>query len=117
MVIYPITALTCYGGLRIIFLWNNIKGKRLKMKILLTKCPSCNQEIYSRTNHDCKYCECGDTMVDGGYSDDDDVFKPFRVGAKDLDKISQRVVEIDVTELQLYKDWNNSHDNYGVYNE
>ena len=41
-----------------------------KLKILLAskvKCKKCGNVIESRTVHDCKFCECGKTMLDGGF--------------------------------------------------
>lgn len=86
------------------------------MKILLTKCPNCKQEIYSRANHDCKSCECGDTYVDGGhYDEEDQTWVPSRTGAKDFGKVVGRVVELNVTYFDLYTDWNYSEGKYGIF--
>lgn len=88
------------------------------MKILITKCPNCGQEIYSRAQHDYKSCECGDISVDGGeYDYEDDTWKPFRVAMKDIKRLSQRIVKVSVEADELYADWNNSEDEYGVYTE
>ena len=89
------------------------------MKISVLKCPECKQEIYSRAQHDCRNCKCGNIMVDGGrysYTEKDTwIFE--RYGGKDIDNLKSRVVDIDITERKMYYDWNESVDKLGVYND
>lgn len=86
------------------------------MRIEVYKCPDCEEEIYSRAQHDLIYCKCGELALDDGrFSKSENefngVWRPFRVIGKV--EAESRVVEIDVTEKQLYNDWNDSLDKYG----
>lgn len=83
------------------------------MKVEIYKCPHCKEEIYSRANHDYKYCKCESLAVDGGH-EDDDVWKAFRIIGEI--EAETRIVEIEITEENLYKDWNYDKNDYGVYN-
>jgi len=58
-------------------------------------------------------------MVDGGRYDYEDkkLWTYERYGGKDCTDLKSRIVNIDVTEEELYADWNESKDKYGVYNE
>ena len=76
------------------------------MKILARQCPTCNDIVYSRARHDMRGCSCGDIAVDGGF---------------DYSKISYRKtspsvveIEVDATKAELYNDWNNRIDEYGL---
>ena len=37
------------------------------MEIKGIQCPKCNDKIYSRARHDCRYCSCGYCFIDGGF--------------------------------------------------
>jgi ribosomal protein L37AE/L43A len=76
------------------------------MKVQTVNCPKCGERIYSRARHDFRYCSCKYLFVDGGT-------KYLRFGAKDLEDIVVMEVEIDVTEKELYDDWNKGTDKYG----
>ena len=76
------------------------------MKINAIKCPSCGYIVYSRARHDMRGCNCGEVAIDGGF---------------DYTKISyitsspERVeIEVNVTKAELYNDWNNRIDDYGL---
>lgn len=45
---------------------SNNKGKILVRGI---QCPRCNERVYSRHNHDFRYCGCGYCFIDGGQTD------------------------------------------------
>lgn len=70
------------------------------------KCLSCGDVVYSRTRHDMRGCTCGDVAIDGGF---------------DYKKVSYRKscpeniqLDIDVTKDELYHDWNNNVNNFGL---
>ena len=58
-------------------------------------------------------------MVDGGkYSYiDEDIWSYERYGGADISLLKSRIVEIEVTEKEMYDDWNESIDKLGVYEE
>ena len=91
--------------------------RRLKMKILIYKCPKCGDKLYSRAHYDFRYCSCKHIALDGGHWNTDiQQFEPERlIGNLEWDEwnnISQ-IIEVKVTEKQLYDDWNHSIDKYG----
>lgn len=78
------------------------------MKIQTITCPSCKDEIYSRAHHDFRYCSCGEVSVDGGR-------EYTKIGyKKEIPQFQER--ELDITEQELYNDWNKRIDKYGKYN-
>lgn len=87
------------------------------MKILTIKCPMCKVAVFSRANHDFRWCACDSKkneggFVDGGHMDDKGIFGPFRVGGT-LMSGEKKIIELDVTEKDLYDDWNLSTNKYG----
>ena len=83
------------------------------MKIDVYQCNKCKQWIYSRARHDMKYCKCRGFGVDGGHYDDGWVCERL-IG---LMSPESKTVELELTERELYDDWNTSKDKYGVYDE
>ena len=77
------------------------------MKVYTVKCPKCGDRIYSRARHDFRYCSCNYLFVDGG-------FEYTRIGAESLDNIDAKEIDIDVTEKELYDDWNKNINKYGI---
>ena len=77
------------------------------MKVYAVKCPECGDIIYSRATHDFHYCSCGNVFIDGG-------FEYTRIGAKDLDALQRLEIDVDATEKELYKDWNENIDKFGI---
>ena len=76
------------------------------MKIIAKECPNCHNILYSRAEHDFRTCGCGDTSVDGGPGVERVLYK---------DKLPKSIeIDVDVTEQQLYDDWNNKKDKYGI---
>jgi hypothetical protein len=74
------------------------------MKVTAVKCPICQDIIFSRCQRDYHTCSCGNTSIDGG-------FNYIRISG------SKEVIELDIGEItkeELYNDWNNMHDKYGV---
>lgn len=78
------------------------------MKVTAIKCPNCNDVIYSRTRHDMRWCSCGKVAIDGGREYTKLLYPPEY---NDLETIT---IEVDATNDQLYNDWNNETDNYGI---
>lgn len=76
------------------------------MKILARKCPTCNDIVYSRARHDMRGCSCGDIAVDGG-------FDYYKVSWKTAFP-SNIEIEVDATRQELFDDWNNNVDKYGL---
>ena len=76
------------------------------MKITANECPNCFNVLYSRAQHDFRTCGCGDTSVDGGPGIARVVYK---------DKLPKSIeIDVDVTEQQLYDDWDYKKDKYGI---
>ena len=70
------------------------------------RCSKCEAVIYSRAHYDMHYCLCGDIYIDGG-------FEYMRVGWKDI-LPAQVKFSLDITKKELYEDWNQKTDVYGV---
>lgn len=79
------------------------------MKINALKCNSCKDLIFSRARHDLHYCSCGKVAIDGG-------FDYLRVlgNAGDFDG---QEIDLNVTRDELYDDWSNYQDKYGIIKE
>jgi hypothetical protein len=76
------------------------------MNIHAIKCLSCGDVIYSRARHDFYSCKCGEASIDGG-------FDYMRIMAeKGYEPIE---IDIDVTEEDLYDDWNKGIDKFGHF--
>lgn len=76
------------------------------MKILARQCPTCNDIVYSRARHDFRPCSCGEIAVDGG-------FDYYKVCFKTISP-SPVEIEVSATKTELYDDWNNQVDKYGL---
>ena len=82
------------------------------MKILKLKgirCKSCNPNcvIYSRSRHDFRWCPGQHVAVDGGTD-------YFKAAFNDGVVFEEVELDIPVTPLQLYQDWNTRTDKYGL---
>jgi hypothetical protein len=77
------------------------------MKLKAIHCLSCNDTVYSRAQHDFRWCSCGSINADGGRT----YFKYGTIPGATFD-----IVEIDVSISldELYDDWNSMIDNYGI---
>jgi len=76
------------------------------MIINAIKCPSCNDIVYSRARHDMRGCSCGDVAIDGGFDYRKVSYRKFSPESIQLD--------LDITKAELYTDWNNRVDEYGL---
>jgi hypothetical protein len=79
------------------------------MKITAHRCSTCKDVLYSRATHDFRTCGCGKTSVDGGFDYTRLVFKKEKPEAVEVD--------VNVTKDQLYDDWNNRINKYGIVKE
>ena len=80
----------------------------------MTQCPECKSWVFSRARHDFRECECGKGFVDGGHLDkESNMWVPERVGGS-LINGKTNTVTIDVTPKELYDDWNERKDEYGI---
>lgn len=76
------------------------------MKVYAMQCQDCGDIIYSRAGHDFRNCTCGKIFVDGG-------FDYCRRGFTDKPPIPVEK-KIKATKQQMYDDWNNKIDKYGL---
>jgi len=78
------------------------------VKVTAIKCGVCSDTIYSRTQHDFRWCSCENVAIDGGL---------------DYTKIcgsDYTMVEVDIgplTVIDLHKDWNKRIDKLGLIKE
>lgn len=79
------------------------------MKITAVKCPFCLDIVYSRTRHDFRSCSCNSLSIDGGRQ-----YTKISSNNSNLLKLDIKEIELDLTEKELYEDWNLATDNYGV---
>jgi hypothetical protein len=87
------------------------------IKVSAIQCPKCKDIIYSRAVHDYHGCSCpkgkhGESTgvtIDGG-------FDYVHVGWANDIKTSPEVIsiEVDATIQDLYNDWNNRADKFGL---
>jgi len=78
-----------------------------KTRVNTVQCRLCPDEIYSRARHDFRYCTCGNTTVDGGAH-----YLKFSWSAGDKPEIRLRYVK--ATARELYDDWNQRTDKFGL---
>lgn len=71
------------------------------------ECPLCKDKIFSRSHHDWRQCSCGRTFVDGG-------FDYIRCGWTEGFVPKQIKLKIKATKEELYWDWNNRKDKFGL---
>ena len=80
-----------------------------EMKITARRCPNCKDVLYSRAHYDFRTCGCGDTSVDGGPGVERTIYKK---------EIPENVeLDVNATKDQLYDDWNNRINKYGIVRE
>jgi len=76
------------------------------MKVNAIKCKLCGDTIFSRTVHDYRRCGCGSCAIDGG-------FNYCKIVGHRCD-FDDAVVEVEQTRAQLFDDWNEMKDQYGL---
>jgi len=72
-------------------------------------CPFCKATIYSRANHDFRSCPCGKYSIDGGF---EYTRLLFPTDTKKMPECFQ--IEVNATKEELYRDWNNRQDKFGI---
>jgi hypothetical protein len=77
------------------------------MRLKAIHCKSCNEVLYSRAQHDFRECSCGYVNVNGGQH-------YFKYGHAPGAEFSVTEIDVDVSLSDLYDDWNDMADNYGV---
>jgi len=78
------------------------------MKVSAIKCPCCGDTIYSRACHDYRSCSCFGVSIDGG-------FDYIKVSCDPkLSNIKLCSVNVDATKDELYTDWNQKKDKFGL---
>jgi len=70
-------------------------------------CPSCDDTIFSRARHDFIWCSCGNCGIDGG-------FEYVRTSWKTGGMPKHKRIKVLATRQQLYDDWNNRVDKFGL---
>lgn len=78
------------------------------VKVSAIQCPKCKDIIFSRAHHDYHYCSCGAVSIDGGlhylrYGWDPSLPRPEPIE-----------LDLNLTKQQLYDDWNERRDKYGI---
>lgn len=76
------------------------------MQVYALQCQDCFDIIYSRARHDFRSCTCGKVSVDGGFDYCKRVFTD--IPPKGITK------RIKATKQEMYEDWNNNVNKYGL---
>lgn len=69
-------------------------------------CKKCGDTVYSRAQHDMRWCSCSSISIDGG-------FDYTKVSGNPGD-FEQTTVRVRATIEELYRDWNNGDDKFGL---
>jgi hypothetical protein len=75
------------------------------MEVHAIQCKKCKDVIFSRANHDMRYCSCGAVAIDGGFD--------YVKISGNPDDVANKTVTVDVSKQMLYDDWNSGRDMYG----
>jgi len=75
------------------------------MKITSILCEECGTTMFSRAQHDFRYCPCGNIAVDGG--------RDYLRFLYKTDKYKKIEIEVSQTDKELYDDWNYREDKFG----
>ena len=78
------------------------------IKVRGVKCLMCGDTVISRSPHDYHTCSCGNAFMDGGQEG------YYRAGGVFFDEIKGTKTYLDTTLKDLYDDWNNREDKYGI---
>ena len=88
------------------------------MLIDAVKCLNCGAIVFSRVNHDFRECPCGGIFVDGGYTTEEGHLSYGRFGGVAINSNSkQMTIEIEQDIDELYDDWNNYRNQFGILYE
>lgn len=75
------------------------------MKIQAIECLKCGYIIYSRARHDMRWCHCKSCAIDGG--------RDYVKVCGSLDDIKEHILDLPLTSVDLYEDWNKDINNFG----
>jgi len=70
-------------------------------------CKHCGDIVYSRTRHDMRFCSCGRVAIDGGR-------EYAKITFENFEDFEQYVLDLNISQDTLAKDWNLNLDNYGI---
>ena len=84
--------------------YRSVFTKVKTMKVSAIKCRHCGDTVFSRADHDMRFCSCKRVSIDGGRS-------YFKASGIESDIV---VVDVDQTHKDLYDDWNNRTDRFGI---
>lgn len=94
------------------------------MKLKAVRCLKCKDIIYSRARHDMRYCSCTAIAIDGGpHLTQESVRLLKGVDANyirlsgDIDDREFVDIQITATIQDLYSDWTNGLNKYGLIKE
>jgi hypothetical protein len=79
------------------------------IEVTAIKCRHCRDVIFSRTRHDNHSCSCGKIWIDGGF----EYIRFGWPGGKEPPP-KQFKLEIEETVTDLYHDWNNQENKFGL---
>jgi len=77
------------------------------MRIKAIQCEFCKNIVYSRTQEDSRQCDCGGVGAAGGQE-----YTKFHTAPNIKGKKVN--LNIDITFLELYNDWRDMVDSYGI---
>tara|TARA_R110000824_G_scaffold75239_1_gene190965 strand:+ start:1334 stop:1612 length:279 start_codon:yes stop_codon:yes gene_type:complete len=77
------------------------------MKIKAIECGACGDVVYSRTPEDYRECGCGTAATSGGQQ-----YTKFHSPGPDSHK--KVIIDVDTDVFNLYNDWKEMADAYGV---
>jgi hypothetical protein len=77
------------------------------MKIKAIECGACGDVVYSRAPEDYRECECGSVSASGGQQ-----YAKFHSPSADSHK--KVIIDVDTDMFNLYNDWEEMADTYGV---
>jgi hypothetical protein len=85
-----------------------------KLSVQAIECLVCGDTVYSRATHDYRKCTCGRVAIDGGR---DYTRVLYEREVNGVVKAKSKILKLNVTEKELYDDWNQRIDKYGIVNE
>lgn len=80
------------------------------MLVNAVECKECNTIVYSRTEDDVRECNCGRVVVSGGQGH-------FKYDVFTNPQYEIRKIRVDASLRDLYEDWYNMNDDFGLIEE
>ena len=81
------------------------KSKKKHITVNAIQCGFCRDIIFSRANHDMRWCSCGAVAIDGGF----DYCRLVGTGFGNIFQIG-----VTTTKKELYRDWASGADKWGL---